>query len=87
MTAPHQCGIDCIRAHSTECDARWHRRNRLHDLLATWNHATNPRALRSDEERAEYRKVAESTMAKIRAEFKEGLDYVEWDSDSSLHPL
>lgn len=87
MTAPHRCGSGCIGEHDADCYARWQRRKRLHVLCRDWNELTNPSAMRSDAEHAECNKLARVTMEKLRAEFREGVDYREAVHNSGLIPL
>lgn len=50
------------------------------DLCISWNSATNPAVLRTDEEHAAKRAEAKQLLAELRRRFREGIDYVESES-------
>lgn len=53
------------------------RRLNLAELVATYNEATNPAALRTDEEHRVERMRARTALGSIRRSYVEGVDYRE----------
>jgi hypothetical protein len=60
------------------------KRRSLQELLAIWNRATNPAALRSDHEHHRNRQLAHAAMRQIAFRYVEGRDYRETDHTGRL---